>query len=664
MVRITSRSFLHLTPEMVGLDVEHPFYVKIVKLGSDTVEFRSLEGGEGTVDRSVAEQQVVLASEVTRSRQMSLLRRPVSVKVAEDVHFGQVVRVDNEFATIQSGEHQFVGTVDAVAVVAPVVALLLQDVGFNSDEWSPSEIDEVGQSILDRVLGRGGASASNKIGDIFNGLLSEESYPPSTKVCRWIDPKTGDQTQFLLQHAIDFAYHVDGGVAPVPASVGLSFCRPPLSPSPRSTSGLSRRSVRDVQELFDPFTDDDNAALDDTESADVVAGVAAATPGSQKKRPAPGIPAVQGASIPQAKRHRSRTALDQDTLIMAKIGDEPDLLDRFLAIRNEAKAKRQDEESCERGRASASEAQHSPPAKRAKPTSKYAFAPSDDQVQVHDQVTAQKHKGKSANLFCKSLVRSEYVEFKALPGVCTRAYDIRFGSGGLSIRHFARLTRDERVAWLGAGGSNFDNLSATAEFSSAIPATRIDEVVDASRVFLTYAREFCCAELIKLVECIVKFVEHTLSQVVWTPKELPSLVYWINDVLEDFRAAAEEGGDLRSVLQRCNTDDRLLRDVMFLKVHRQVDDVRHEMATGPARTESRTMAGPQRHIDRGNDSKRRFGRIPKEVLRQVPVQIDPASGKSRKLCMRYLSQAGCSEDNDGDCPSSHGHSFLRNYPKL
>ncbi|EGZ25819.1 hypothetical protein PHYSODRAFT_486316 [Phytophthora sojae] len=273
------------------------------------------------------------------------------------------------------------------------------------------------------------------------------------------------------------------------------------------------------------------------------------------------------------------------------------------------------------------------PTTRGKKASKYAFAPTEEQELVHERITTEKHKGKSANVFCRGLVRSEHVEFKAVPRICTRAYDIRFDSGGLSIRHFARLSRDERVDWLEAGGSNFDNLSATAEFSAASPASRIEDVVDSARVFLTYAREFCCAELVELVETIVKFIEHTLSQVSWTPKEISSLVFWVNDVLEDFRTAAEEGGELRAVQQRCTTEDRLLKDVMFIKVHRQVQD-------------------------------KRFGRIPKEVLRKLPVQNDLASGKSRRLCMRFLSAAGCAVDSDGGCPSEHGHFVPKQLPAI
>ncbi|GMF58717.1 unnamed protein product [Phytophthora fragariaefolia] len=118
--------------------------------------------------------------------------------------------------------------------------------------------------------------------------------------------------------------------------------------------------------------------------------------------------------------------------------------------------------------------------KKSSATSKYAFVPSEDQVAVHNRITSTTHKGKSASAFCN--IRSEHATFKALPGICTQVYDIRFGSGSLSIRHFARFLRHERVAGLESGGSNFDNLSASAEFAEATPAACIDDVVDATTV--------------------------------------------------------------------------------------------------------------------------------------------------------------------------------------
>jgi hypothetical protein len=93
-----------------------------------------------------------------------------------------------------------------------------------------------------------------------------------------------------------------------------------------STSEVSLGSGRDVQELFDPYTDDDESPPDVQERDGDVRNLAvtAATTAT--------------GSSNQVKRQCYRDALDQDAQILAKLGDEPELLERFLSIRKEAKA--------------------------------------------------------------------------------------------------------------------------------------------------------------------------------------------------------------------------------------------------------------------------------------------------------------------------------------
>ncbi|KAL4086392.1 hypothetical protein PRIC1_014096 [Phytophthora ramorum] len=112
-------------------------------------------------------------------------------------------------------------------VVAPEIALLLEHIQFNSDGWSPSDIKAIEESILKQVLGEDGDVGSNNIATVLGDLLEESSHPSATKTCHWVDPTSGNIATFTLQHVLDFAYHVDGGVDPVPASVGESFRCPP-----------------------------------------------------------------------------------------------------------------------------------------------------------------------------------------------------------------------------------------------------------------------------------------------------------------------------------------------------------------------------------------------------------------------------------------------------
>ncbi|EGZ05513.1 hypothetical protein PHYSODRAFT_342329 [Phytophthora sojae] len=223
MVRLTSRPFLHLTPEVVEFEAEHPIYAKVLQLDSEEVTFRSLEGGEGKLDRAVAEDHVVRASEVSQAGQISLLRRPVSVSLAGEAQYGQVTSVDQSSVTIRSGGHEFVAAAAAVSVVPPVILLLLED---------------------------------------------------------------------------------------------------------------------DVEELFDLFPDDDDSPQDESERGAEVGRANTTTQHVTKRQQEVTVANGDDGHVP-SKRQRVQTAIDQDALIIAKISDEPDLLERFLMIRKEANVKAQ-----------------------------------------------------------------------------------------------------------------------------------------------------------------------------------------------------------------------------------------------------------------------------------------------------------------------------------
>ncbi|KAE8904996.1 hypothetical protein PF003_g11144 [Phytophthora fragariae] len=598
MVRLSSRSYLHLTPEVVDGDFDQPFYAKIT----------------------------------------------------EQVHYGQVVAVEGDKITIASAGHRSLVVADSVSAVAPVVALLLEHVHFNCNEWSSDDLASLEGSILNRLLGKEGNMGSKNIEVVLEEMLDESIHPSGDKECHWLDPKSGDEVNFVLQHAVDFAYHVDGAASPVLSSIGESFCRPPVPQRPHHSDNTDG-SVAAADGLFDPFTDDDETPQDHSERGRGGQGRVHGQQDSTKR-------ALEAVATPaeqiESRQKRLRTAVDHDALIMEKLSDDPDLMQHFLATRQRSEDRALATRESALVTAQPPQPMSTPaPAKKVASASKFDFAPREAQRYVHERVTSARHKGKSSTVFVKSLARSLHVKFKALPGVCTRTYDLRFGSSGLSIRHFARFQQADRIAWLEAGGSNFDNLSASAEFTAAPPATSIEEVADAARVFLTYAREYCCVELVQLVECIVEFIEETLAQVTWTSKDLSALVYWVNDVLEDFRSAmAEANEDLTQVKQRCSSDDRMLRDLMFVKLHRQATNRVHAPAAAPY---TRDRAGGNQETIIKREGKRRLGKIPLGVLQQLPVQVDPASGQSLSLCMRFLSNLGCEAEGDGGCPSGRGH---------
>ncbi|KAF4141463.1 hypothetical protein GN958_ATG09434 [Phytophthora infestans] len=296
------------------------------------------------------------------------MRRAVAVKGSDHVYYGRVVEAEGDQLSILSDGQQFTAEWKAVSVVAPIIALLLEHIQFDSDEWSAREIEAVENTVLDRVLGRD-IVGSNQIPAILEGLMAEANYPSATKVCKWTDPSTGQQTEFALQHALDFAYYVDGGVTPVPPTVGQAFCCPPQSQSP---IGGGDGEEREGSELFDPFIDGDDTPQDQSEPIREGTVQVTTRPERPKRSGQPVSPSNDG--VHEAKRRR--TAIDQDALIVEKLSDDPELLERFLAIRQ---ANRQSQ-MVPRTQVSTSSEMigQPPPRKRVTVASKYAFAPRDD----------------------------------------------------------------------------------------------------------------------------------------------------------------------------------------------------------------------------------------------------------------------------------------------
>ncbi|OWY95895.1 LOW QUALITY PROTEIN: hypothetical protein PHMEG_00033981 [Phytophthora megakarya] len=233
--------------------------------------------------------------------------------------------------------------------------------------------------------------------------------------------------------------------------------------------------------------------------------------------------------------------------------------------------------SVEQTRAIPAKADDSASRKIAQGSSKYAFIPRPEQVAIHDRVTAEKHK-------------------------------VWFGPNTQTSKHFQGYVHGRTIFVLDQA------------------------LLSNSR----YARDFCCFERVELIDNIVKFIQETLMLVSWSTKELTSLVYWVNDVLEDFRDAVESNGDISTVSRRCTTEDRLLRDIMFYIVKPNI-----------------SSSQAQQHFDKMDKE------IFMHIIRQLSVQVDPASGKTKQLCMRYLSQVGYALTN-----CEHGHFVPNSLPDL
>ncbi|OWY91908.1 hypothetical protein PHMEG_00039300 [Phytophthora megakarya] len=156
--------------------------------------------------------------------------------------------------------------VAAITATAPVTALLLLIMAFNKTDWSLEDILELNSSIVDKVCRSGTSVGSRDIGAIVEDLIDANPFPDAKDEMHWRDPKTGAEVVFPLQHAIDYAFYVDGHVTPVPDTVGTAFCKPPSQTTRTATASRTRsranRSGASLELFNTPINEDDDYDYD------------------------------------------------------------------------------------------------------------------------------------------------------------------------------------------------------------------------------------------------------------------------------------------------------------------------------------------------------------------------------------------------------------------
>ncbi|KAL3662900.1 hypothetical protein V7S43_012299 [Phytophthora oleae] len=396
-------------------------------------------------------------------------------------------------------------------------------------------------TILDRILdGSATSPASNAIPTILDGLVEPADMPDAQSVRQWIDPRTGETCRFCLQHAVDYAFVVDGDQsAPTSLrlSVGPSFCRAPLhldhgnrldthraraSSIPRSTTPMQRAdSIISLFAQEEPSTpvltattrrpvpqhahQDSTVVEVGSNSADIMPAPSLAFPAAPAGDSVPIQPSNQPPSL--------------DARIMEQLLNQPELLARVVQGISTSRAKRP--------------ATSLPEAEPVRRTSKYSFTPTVVQTAVHEGITAPEHRGKAPSVFVETVVYAAAVRFQPHPVVIIRLYDFQFGMFGLSILHFVPFGVHRRMAWLNGGGVNMQNFSAGVTAPRPSAASSMGELVDAARMLCRYGQEFFTQPVRDVLESLLDFVQQLDGWHSWMAADLPHLVFWINSVLEN-----------------------------------------------------------------------------------------------------------------------------------
>ncbi|OWY92808.1 hypothetical protein PHMEG_00038033 [Phytophthora megakarya] len=217
--------YVFLLPEQVGGLVEYPFYASVTALSETRATVQSLSMEEpfsGTISLAEIANAPVSKVEATRLRHRELLRQAVWTESAGQFWHGQITGFEGRLARLQLVDRVVLAEPTTLSQVAPVVALLLSHSQLPT-ATTRDELVEMQTTILARILdGTTGSPASNAIPAILEGLVLSATMPPGDIICRWIYPRTGENCDFRLQHAVNFAFVVDGN-QPCPPTLRMSI---------------------------------------------------------------------------------------------------------------------------------------------------------------------------------------------------------------------------------------------------------------------------------------------------------------------------------------------------------------------------------------------------------------------------------------------------------
>ncbi|KAL3664967.1 hypothetical protein V7S43_010142 [Phytophthora oleae] len=166
-------------------------------------------------------------------------------------------------------------------------------------------------AILNRIHGPDLTYPISSLEAILRGFVEESDFPSPDTSVTWVNPKTGSQVAFSLRHAVEYTRFIDGGLSPVPATVGTAFYLPPplpAAPAIRTRTGTLREATSQMFEL----EDDDDAILDEVED---------------QRPPAAPVATTSDNQLPASKRARriAPQQRDEDESMLQRLAARPDL---------------------------------------------------------------------------------------------------------------------------------------------------------------------------------------------------------------------------------------------------------------------------------------------------------------------------------------------------
>ncbi|KAE9300347.1 hypothetical protein PR003_g22771 [Phytophthora rubi] len=282
--------------------------------------------------------------------------------------------------------------------------------------------------------------------------------------------------------------------------------------------------------------------------------------------------------------------------------------------------------------------------------SKISFAPTPEQRQVHDIITSDAYKGKSPACCMDSIVANAELLIWAYPGVAMRAYDLQFGSRGLSFLHFTPVDHLVRLKRQRENFVNMSDFSISAKFLPAADPSSWDDILAGAIGFQQYCAVMCDRVTQQLATTLYNFTGALKSRKLWPQDMLLTLVLWIDSQLEQYRNAVAADGvtgtATRSLISSRFTPDNLELHGLLLTAQRE----KMETMTLPTpcnTTRSDEQPRPPRPQRHGNNK-----------MRKVPEAIQIPRQDGKEVCLKFLSKRGCPSSDPNVCDyASRVHFF-------
>ncbi|KAF4040644.1 hypothetical protein GN244_ATG07157 [Phytophthora infestans] len=546
---LSAGDYVLLHPEGVPALQGQFQYAEVVSARRTTVKLRSI-GREPeqqySVGRAVARKRKVDASEATGSGVGEWMRKAVSFVHRGYTYYGQVVSYDGSDLLVKTftGPKR-VAVDDMTSEVYPVVAMIMGTRRWSSTAWPARRLEAVHDDLIDCIL-------AGKDGLPVLPTDLKEHVPQQCGVQRYIFFADGDADHPQQSEAL-----------------GNSFCDEPV-PAQRDGGQGSPRT-----DFFDPLVDDDDGPVDtepqNSNSSGLLDGRPAqrtGLPNAIEANPQNAfVPGCSTSAEPERRSPDTGGAESQDIELIELISrQKPHLLGFYIKQHVSSTAAG----TQKRLRETTDAAVGAPTTSK---RSRMAFSPSHEQERVHLALAAPIHKGKSTDAFIEFGLRME--QFCWHPGVLSRAYDLQFGSRGLSITHFRRMDTMERYRMATSSASLNSDFSVPPPPAPAPQSW--SELGAAARSFAAYAQDTCDSVSVRLAIILVDFIAEVEGGGQLVEEDLPVLVWWINDGLEKYRNAVgrdiDSGGNSRiALIDRFSASNPELQGLVLSVLREQLLD--------------------------------------------------------------------------------------------